>query len=178
MWPPIQTCASRFDREAKIISSLNHRHICALYDVGRQDGIDFLVMEYLDGESLADRMARGRIQLGEAITMASQIAEALEAAHDKGVIHRDLKPSNVAINGDGTVKVLDFGLARLADPSGQPERVELSNHHGHDTGPHSGNSGVYVAGAGQGEGGRSRLRRVGLWMCLVRDADRPSRVRR
>jgi len=110
----------RLDREAKIISSLNHRHICALYDVGRQDGVDFLVMEYLDGESLADRMARGRIQLGEAITMASQIAEALEAAHDKGIIHRDLKPSNVAINGDGTVKVLDFGLARLADSSGRP----------------------------------------------------------
>jgi serine/threonine protein kinase len=110
----------RFDREAKIVSSLNHRHICALYDVGRQDGIDFLVMEYLDGESLADRMARGRIPLSEALAMASQIAEALEAAHDKGVIHRDLKPSNVALTGDGTVKVLDFGLARLADSSVRP----------------------------------------------------------
>jgi serine/threonine protein kinase len=110
----------RFDREAKIISSLNHRHICALYDVGRQDGIDFLVMEYLDGESLADRMARGRIELGEAITMADQIAEALEAAHDQGIIHRDLKPSNVVLTDNDTVKVLDFGLARLADSSGGP----------------------------------------------------------
>ncbi len=102
----------RFDREAKVISSLNHPHICALYDVGRQDGIDFLVMEYLDGETLADRIARGRILLVEAITIAGQIADALDAAHDTGIVHRDLKPANIRITADGIVKVLDFGLAR------------------------------------------------------------------
>jgi eukaryotic-like serine/threonine-protein kinase len=102
----------RFDREARIISSLNHRHICALYDVGRQDGIDFLVMEYLDGETLNDRIARGSIPLAETLAIARQISDALEAAHDKGIIHRDLKPANIRITSDGTVKVLDFGLAK------------------------------------------------------------------
>ena len=102
----------RFDREARIISSLNHRHICALYDVGRQDGIDFLVMEYLDGETLDDRIAHGPIPLAETLAIARQISDALEAAHDKGIIHRDLKPANIRITADGTVKVLDFGLAK------------------------------------------------------------------
>ena len=102
----------RFDREARIISSLSHRHICALYDVGRQDGIDFLVMEYLDGETLADRLARGPIPVAESIAIAKQIADGLETAHDKGIVHRDLKPANIRITSDGTVKVLDFGLAK------------------------------------------------------------------
>ena len=114
----------RFDREAKVISSLNHRHICALYDVGRQDGIDFLVMEYVDGETLADRLARGRIPLDETLTLARQIADALEAAHDHGVVHRDLKPANIKITSDGMVKVLDFGLARNA---GTGPRLDVSN---------------------------------------------------
>jgi len=114
----------RFDREAKVISSLNHRHICALYDVGHQDGIDFLVMEYLDGETLADRLMRGPISIDESITIASQIADALEAAHDKGIVHRDLKPANIKITSDGIVKVLDFGLARHAITSG---KLDVSN---------------------------------------------------
>src|SRR5688572_2529187 len=101
----------RFDREAKIISSLNHPHICALYDVGHQDGIDFLVMEYIDGETLADRLSRGPIPIDEALAIASKIAEALEAAHDRSIVHRDLKPANIVITADGDVKVLDFGLA-------------------------------------------------------------------
>jgi eukaryotic-like serine/threonine-protein kinase len=105
----------RFDREARVISSLNHPHICALYDVGRHDGLDFLVMEYLDGETLTDRLARSRITHEEAFSIAGQIADALEAAHDKGIVHRDLKPSNVMITADGQVKVLDFGLATHAD---------------------------------------------------------------
>jgi serine/threonine protein kinase len=104
----------RFDREAKAISSLNHPHICALYDIGRQDGIDFLVMEYLDGETLADRLVRGPLPLTEAAPIARQMADALEAAHDRGIIHRDLKPANVAITSDGHVKLLDFGLAKAA----------------------------------------------------------------
>jgi serine/threonine protein kinase len=85
----------RFDREARIISSLNHPHICALYDVGCHDGIDFLVMEYLDGETLADRVARGPLPLAESVAVARRISEALEAAHDKGIVHRDLKPANI-----------------------------------------------------------------------------------
>jgi serine/threonine protein kinase len=105
----------RFDREARIISSLNHRHICALYDVGRQDGIDFLVMEYLDGETLGDRIGRGPIPLAETLAIARQISDALEAAHDKGIIHRDLKPANIRITSDGTVKVLDFGPGQAGE---------------------------------------------------------------
>ena len=115
----------RFEREAKAISSLNHSHICALYDVGSQGGIDFLVMEYLDGETLADRLARGRVPLEEALPLARQMAEALEAAHDKGIVHRDLKPSNVAITADGHVKVLDFGLATMRAAAGA--RADASN---------------------------------------------------
>jgi len=115
----------RFEREAKAISSLNHPHICALYDVGSQGGIDFLVMEYLDGETLADRLERGRVPLEEALPLARQMAEALEAAHDKGIVHRDLKPSNVAITADGHVKVLDFGLATMRAVAGA--RADASN---------------------------------------------------
>ena len=122
----------RFDREARAISSLNHPHVCALYDVGSQDGIDFLVMEYLDGETLADRLARragvsgpAGLPLAEALQFARQMADALEAAHDKGIVHRDLKPSNVAITSDGHVKVLDFGLAKVH--AGAGARTDLSN---------------------------------------------------
>ena len=112
---------ARFDREAKVISSLNHPHICSLYDVGRQGDIDFLVMEYLEGETLAERLARGRMPLDATLAIAGQIAGALETAHDRGIVHRDLKPANVAFALDGTVKVLDFGLARLADAGDRPD---------------------------------------------------------
>ena len=111
----------RFDREARLVSSLNHPHICALYHVGRHDGLDFLVMEYLDGETLADRLTRAQIPGKETLSIARQIAEALEAAHDKGIVHRDLKPSNVMITADGHVKVLDFGLATHADAGTRPD---------------------------------------------------------
>jgi serine/threonine protein kinase len=111
----------RFAREARVISSLNHPHICALYDVGRAEQLDFLVMEYLDGETLADRLVDSRFNSDAMLSIARQIAEALEAAHDKGIVHRDLKPSNVMIAADDQVKVLDFGLATHADPGTRPD---------------------------------------------------------
>jgi len=106
----------RFDREAKAISSLNHPHICALYDVGSQDGIDFLVMEYLDGETLADRIVRtggshAPVNISEVLTRAIEIADALDKAHRAGIIHRDLKPGNIMLTKAGA-KLLDFGLAK------------------------------------------------------------------
>jgi serine/threonine-protein kinase len=104
--------AARFDREAKAISSLTHPHICTLYDVGSDGGIDFLVMEYLEGETLAERLAKGPIPLGQALQCAIEIADALDAAHQRGIIHRDLKPGNVMLTRTG-VKLLDFGLAKL-----------------------------------------------------------------
>jgi serine/threonine protein kinase len=103
----------RFDREARVISSLNHPHICVLLDVGRQDEIDFLVMEYLEGETLAQRLANGPLPLDQALRYASEIADALDKAHRKGVVHRDLKPGNVMITPRGA-KLLDFGVAKRA----------------------------------------------------------------
>ncbi len=105
----------RFEREARAISSLNHPHICALYDIGRENSVDFLVMEYLEGESLEARLRRGPLPLEEALRIAIQIAGALDAAHRKGVVHRDLKPGNVMLTRSGA-KLLDFGLAKMATP--------------------------------------------------------------
>jgi len=111
----IKVCAAqfseRFDREARAIAALNHQHICALYDVGP----DFLVMELVEGPTLADRIAAGPVPLEEALGVARQIAEALEAAHEKGIVHRDLKPANVKLTADGNVEVLDFGLAKALE---------------------------------------------------------------
>jgi eukaryotic-like serine/threonine-protein kinase len=101
--------SERFEREARAIAALNHPNICHLYDVGP----DFLVMELVDGPTLADRIQQGAIPLEEALVIARQIADALEAAHEKGVVHRDLKPGNVKMKSDGTMKVLDFGLAKM-----------------------------------------------------------------
>ena len=102
----------RLLREARAISRLNHPHICALYDVGQQDGVTFLVMELLEGKTLADALATGPLPVDRAIAFGLQIAQALDAAHTRGVIHRDLKPGNVMITSNG-VKLLDFGVAKL-----------------------------------------------------------------
>ena len=112
----------RFEREARAVSSLNHPHICTLYDVGHQDGVDFLVMEYLEGETLADRLKKGPLDLEEALRYAVQIADALYQAHRHGVVHRDLKPGNIMLTASGA-KLLDFGLAtRLRQGFGEAGR--------------------------------------------------------
>jgi serine/threonine protein kinase len=103
----------RMEREAKAISSLNHPHICTLHDVGSQNGVDFLVMEYLEGETLADRLHRGALPLDEALMTAIKIAEALDKAHMRGFVHRDLKPANIMLTKNGP-KLMDFGLAKPA----------------------------------------------------------------
>ena len=104
--------AVRFEREARMLASLNHPHIAAIYGLEESENRKFLVMELVSGETLAERIARGPIPLDEALILAAQIAEALEAAHEKGVIHRDLKPANIKVTVEGQVKVLDFGLAK------------------------------------------------------------------
>jgi serine/threonine protein kinase len=103
---------SRFQREAQLLASLNHPNIAAIYDLEEDGGSRFLVLELVEGETLADRIKRGSIPVEETLKIALQIAEALEAAHEKNVIHRDLKPANVKLAPDGRVKVLDFGLAK------------------------------------------------------------------
>ena len=100
----------RFEREARTVAALNHPHICTLYDIGNQDGIDFLVMEYLEGETLAQRLEKGALPLDQALTIAIEIADALDKAHRQGIVHRDIKPSNVMLAESGA-QLLDFGIA-------------------------------------------------------------------
>src|SRR5262245_11436495 len=106
---------ARFRREAQVLATLNHPHIAQIYGLERANGAEFLVLEFVDGESLDRTIARGPLPLEETQSIAGQIAEALEAAHDKGIIHRDLKPANVALTSGRQVKVLDFGLAKATE---------------------------------------------------------------
>ena len=106
---------ARFQREAEVLAALNHPHIAQIYGLEKSADITALVMELVEGEDLSQRIARGAIPIDEALPIAKQIAEALEAAHEQGIIHRDLKPANIKVRSDGTVKVLDFGLAKALD---------------------------------------------------------------
>ena len=115
---------ARFEREARVLASLNHPHIGAIYGLEDADGVRALVLELVEGETLADRIARGPIPLNEALTIARQIADALDAAHENGIVHRDLKPANIKITPDGVVKVLDFGLAKAV--SGDAATADLT----------------------------------------------------
>src|SRR5712691_3036621 len=103
---------ARFEREARVLASLNHSNIAAIHGLEESGERKFLVMELVEGETLAERIKRGQIPVDESLGIAQQICEALEAAHEKGIIHRDLKPANIKITPDGQVKVLDFGLAK------------------------------------------------------------------
>jgi len=120
----------RFEREAKTISQLSHPHICALYDVGREGETEYLVMEYLEGETLTDRLSKGALSLDQTVRFGSQIADALDKAHRQGIVHRDLKPGNVMLTKSG-VKLLDFGLAKaMATPASQSSLTSLPTQHG------------------------------------------------
>ena len=109
---------ARFQREAEILASMNHPNIAAIHGFEESDGMTALAMELVEGDDLAQRIARGgAIPIDAALAIARQIADALEAAHDRGIVHRDLKPANIKVRPDGTVKVLDFGLAKTVDPA-------------------------------------------------------------
>jgi serine/threonine protein kinase len=109
---------ARFEREARTLAALNHPHIAQIYGVEESGVVRALVMEFVNGLTLADRLARGSLPLDETRLVATQIAEALEAAHEQGIVHRDLKPANIKVRDDGTVKVLDFGLAKAIETMG------------------------------------------------------------
>jgi serine/threonine protein kinase len=116
---------ARFEREAKLLASLNHPNIATIYGLEQADGKRFLAMELVEGDTLAQRIAKGAMPVDETLNVCRQIAEGLEAAHEKGVIHRDLKPANIKITPDGKVKVLDFGLAKAF--AGEQAELNLSN---------------------------------------------------
>src|SRR5215208_6728072 len=123
---------ARFTREAQTLALLNHPNIADIHGLEQSAGVRALVMELVEGEDLAERLASGRMDLDEALPIARQVAEALEAAHDQGIVHRDLKPANIKVREDGSVQVLDFGLAKALDPPSfggtlrNPAAIELS----------------------------------------------------
>jgi serine/threonine protein kinase len=117
---------ARFEREAKTLALLNHPNIAIIHGLEKAQGTFGLVMELVEGEDLSRRITRGPISIDEALPIAKQIAEALEAAHEHGVIHRDLKPANIKVTANGDVKVLDFGLAKLAETSSATQHVDMS----------------------------------------------------
>src|SRR5271154_6742384 len=117
----------RFEREARVISSLNHPNICHLYDVGNQDGVDFLVMEFLDGETMSDRLKKGPLPALQLLKCGIEICDGLEKAHKSGVIHRDLKPGNIMLTKSGA-KLMDFGLAKATSDFGKfPARQDFGS---------------------------------------------------
>ena len=164
---------ARFEREARAVASLNHPHICVLHDIGNQDGTGYMVMEYLEGETLAARIEKGALPLDQALKFATQIADALDRAHRAGVTHRDVKPQNIMLTRDG-VKVLDFGLAKSTS---KPGPAEADSHGRADHGRHgAGHAAVHGAGAVRGQGGRRAQRHLGLRRGAVRDGDGPEGV--
>ena len=170
---------ARFTREAQTLAALNHPNIAHIHGLEESGGVRALVMELVEGEDLAQRLVRGPIPLDEALPIARQIAEALEAAHERGIIHRDLKPANIKVRDDGTVKVLDFGLAKalagddVGSTSGAAARptpdVDLARD---DRGRRdSRHRRLHDSGAGEGDARRQAQRRLGVWQRAVRNAD-------
>ena len=163
---------ARFTREAQTLASLNHAHIAQIHGLEESGGVRALVMELVEGEDLSQLIGRGPIALADALPIAKQIAAALEAAHEQGIIHRDLKPANVKVRPDGTVKVLDFGLAKAMEPAGAAvvacDAVTDDHHARHDTGGDDPrHRRLHEPGAGEGACGRSAERRLGVRRRLV-----------
>jgi len=171
---------ARFQREAKTLASLNHPSIAAIYGLEESGGMTALVMELVEGDDLSQRITRGAIPLNEALPIAKQIAEALEAAHEQGIIHRDLKPANIKVRPDGTVKVLDFGLAKAMEPAGvTSQRLAVTDDHGardDADGDDPRHGRLHEPRASTGKAGGQAHRHLGVRVCALRNAHRPCRV--
>jgi serine/threonine protein kinase len=124
-----RSARERLAREARAISALNHPHICTLYDIGVHEGVDFLVLEYVEGDTLAARLAKGALRIEQAVIYATQIVSALDRAHRAGIVHRDIKPANLMLTPAG-VKLLDFGLARSSRRVCRKTRTTAGRPHG------------------------------------------------
>jgi serine/threonine protein kinase len=162
----------RFQREAEVLASLNHPNIAAAHGLEKSGGVTALVMELVEGVTLAERIASGPLPMNEALAIALQIADAFDAAHQRGIIHRDLKPANVKVRPDGTVKVLDFGLAKA--------RITVADHYNAGDDPRgrdSWNGRLHVSRAGARPRGRSTCGHVGVWRGALRDVDGSGRIR-
>jgi eukaryotic-like serine/threonine-protein kinase len=167
---------ARFEREAKAVAALSHPHICPLFDVGHQNGTDFLVMEFLEGETLAARLRRGRLSIDQAIRCAIEMADALDKAHRQGIVHRDLKPGNVMLTTAG-VKLLDFGLAKFQKPLAMATGDETTCTGVADRGRHHPwHVALHGAGAARRQKRRRTVRHLGLRLHAPRDAHRRATV--
>ena len=172
---------ARFEREAKLLASLNHPNIAAIYGLEESEGTRFLVLELVEGQTLSERLVRGPLPVKESLEVAVQIAEALEAAHEKGVIHRDLKPANIKVTSEGKVKVLDFGLAKAyAGAALGDETILETLAEGAESGKGVplGNARLHESGTGQSSAGRSSVGCLVVWLCPVRNADWQGRLQR
>jgi len=173
---------ARFHREAQLLAALNHPNVAQIHGVEDADGHRAIVMELVEGPTLADRLHAGPLPLDEALSIARQIVEALEAAHATGIIHRDLKPGNIKVRADGTVKVLDFGLAKALEPDGATGAGSTSSP---TISMHATAAGIILGTAAymspEQARGRPVDKRADVWAVrgrLLRDVDGPARVRR